>query len=109
MASVSLGLSAFSPRRAYSTIGLVAFFLLAEGVTTFIYETGNRAGWSWADMTSLLAPITTLEGAYLWFFGGSLPSPFPSTMTATDYLAAAAVTIVVFWGLLQIRYRSISA
>ena len=85
-------MAAFSPRRAYSTIGLVAFFLIVEGVTAFIYEAGVRAGWSWADMTSLLAPITTLEGAYQWFFGGPLLDPFPSAMTSADYLAAALAT-----------------
>ena len=109
MGSISLGLAAFSPRRAYSTIGLVAFFLIVEGVTAFIYEAGVRAGWSWADMTSLLAPITTLEGAYQWFFGGPLLDPFPSAMTSADYLAAALATIAIFWGLLLYRYRSISA
>ena len=109
MAAISLALASYSPRRAYSTIGLVAYFLLMEGVPAFIYEAGKHAGWTWAALTSLLEPITTLQGAADWFFGASLSSDFPTTMSADQYVAAALVSIAVFSGLLLLRYRSLSA
>ena len=49
MASISLALSSFSPRRAYSAIGLVAYFLLMEAIPAVIFGVGERAGWEWSD------------------------------------------------------------
>ena len=109
MASISLALAAFSPRRAYSTIGLVAYFLLMEAVPAFIYTAGQHAGWTWSALTSLLTPITTLTGAGDWFFGAPLSADFPISMSADQYVAAALVSIGVFSGLLLLRYRSLAA
>jgi ABC-2 type transport system permease protein len=109
MATISLGLAAFSPRRAYSTIGLVAYFLLMEGVPEFVYSAGQHAGWTWADKTFLLSPVTTLIASSSWFFGAQLSGDYPITMSADQFVAAAFASVAVFSGLLLLRYRSISA
>ncbi|MGD0862785.1 MAG: hypothetical protein ABSA21_08470 [Candidatus Limnocylindrales bacterium] len=111
MASISLALSSFSPRRAYAAIGLVAYFLLMEVVPAAIYAVGHggQVNWAWSDDLLLLAPTTTLASAVNWFFGTALDSSLPSTLSRGDFLVAAIASAVVFSAILLLRYRRISA
>lgn len=110
MASISLALSSFSPRRAYSAIGIVAYMLLAEAIPSAIYSIGKTADWSWADKLMLLTPISSLTAATSWFFGRALdPAQFPTTLTSQPYLFAALASCLVFAGILLLRYRRIPA
>lgn len=109
MASISLALSAYSPRRAYSAIGLLAYFLLMEAIPASVYSVSQNAGWAWADKLMLLTPLTALSGATAWFFNRPLNADFPKTIGSEAYLLASVVSIAVFTAILLFRYRRISA
>jgi ABC-2 type transport system permease protein len=110
LASISLALSSFSPRRAFAAIGLVAYFLLMEIVPVVIYSVGQQANWSWADKLVLLTPNTSLYAAANWFFGMTLNSEgYPPTISSGTYVLAILVSIVIFTTTLLLRYRRIPA
>jgi ABC-2 type transport system permease protein len=109
MASISLALSSYSPRRAYSAIGIVAYFLLMEAVPAIIYAVVNRGGWSGGDKLVLLTPINSLVGATDWFFGRTLGEAFPSTLGAEAYVLAVVASVALFSVILILRYRRIAA
>ena len=109
-ATLSLAVSSFSPRRAYSAIGIVAYLLLMEAIPAAIYSIGNPSTTSWTDKLFLLSPITSITGATDWFFGQHLdPESFSGTLTSVDYLAAAIAGAVVMTGVLLYRYRRLPA
>lgn len=109
MASIALALSAYSPRRAYSAIGLVAYFLLMEAIPAVIYSVGQQAGWTWSDKLMLLTPSTGLTGATAWFFDRRLNPDFPTTIGSEAYLLAILASIALFTAILLLRYRRIAA
>jgi ABC-2 type transport system permease protein len=111
MAALSLALSSFSPRRAYSAIGLGAYFLVVEAVAAIVYEVGRQGGWTWSDKCILLGPVTTLMGATAWFFDKALDprQGFPPTLGADAYLLASLGSVVVFTAVLLFRYRRLAA
>jgi ABC-2 type transport system permease protein len=110
MAAISLAVSSFSPRRAYSAIGILAYILLMEAIPASIRAVGAQAGWSWSDPLSLLMPVSSLDGANYWLFGTALPSStFGGGVTAVEYAAAAVVSLVVMTALLFFRYRRMPA
>jgi ABC-2 type transport system permease protein len=114
LASISLALASFSPRRAYAAIGLVAYFLLMEIVPAVIFRVGDKAGWVWADKLVLLRPTNLIAAATDWFCGVPLPAGrgeggFPTTMGADAYVLAVFVSIAVFTGVLLLKYRRIPA
>jgi ABC-2 type transport system permease protein len=110
LASLSLAISSFSPRRAYSAIGIVAYILLMEAIPAAIYSVGENAGWEWADKLFALTPLTSLFGGVSWFFGAPLsPEGFSGSLTSDSYLAAAVVSFVVATAVLLFRYRRMPA
>ncbi len=110
LASISLALSAFSPRRAYSAIGLIAYFLLMEIVPAVIYSVGRQADWSWADKVVPLAPTTAIAAATNWFFGIPLEGlSYPSSLGTDAYVVAVLLSIGVFVSVLAFRYRRVAA
>jgi ABC-2 type transport system permease protein len=110
LASISLALSAFSPRRAYSAIGLIAYFLLMEIVPAVIYSVGRQAGWDWADKLVPLSPTTAIGAATNWFFGVSLEGlQYPPTLGTDAYVVAVLISVAVFVGVLTFRYRRVAA
>jgi ABC-2 type transport system permease protein len=111
MASISLAIASFTPRRAYAAIGIVAYVLLMEAIPAAIYSIGQSgSGETWTDKLFLLAPMNTLEAATHWFFGVPLdPSIYAGSLTPDQYLAAAIASVVVFTGILMYRYRRVSA
>ena len=109
LASLSLAISSFSPRRAYAAIGIVAYILLMEAIPAAIYSIAQTSG-SWLDKIFLLTPITSLTGSGYWFFGEHLsPGDFSGSLTSDAYLAAALASVVVATAVLAFRYRRISA
>lgn len=109
LASLSLAISSFSPRRAYAAIGIVAYILLMEAIPAAIYSIAQTSG-SWLEKIFLLTPITSLTGSGYWFFGERLsPRDFSGSLTSDAYLAAALGSVVVATAVLVYRYRRISA
>jgi ABC-2 type transport system permease protein len=117
LASISLALASFSPRRAYAAIGLVAYFLLMEIVPGVIYRVGDRAGWAWADKMELLRPTNVIAAASDWFSGVALATTggrggdagAPVTLGTDAYVLAVVASIVIFTGVLVFKYRRIPA
>ena len=113
LASISLALSAFSPRRAYAAIGLIAYFLLMEIVPVVIYSVGKQADWTWADKLVLLTPTTALAAVADWFFGVSLITQgsegYPPTLGSDAYVVAVVAGVFIFVGILLFRYRRVQA
>lgn len=106
LAALSLAISSFSPRRAYSAIGIVAYILLMEAIPAAIYSIGQTSGSTWTDKLFLLSPISTLDGATFWFFGQPLdPRMFQGSLTAADFVVAALASIAVAAAVLMYRYR----
>ena len=115
LSSLALALASFSPRRAYAAIGLVAYFLLMEIVPTVIFRVGERAGWEWADKLVLLRPTNVIAAATDWFCGVTLQTGgrgeggIPATLGTDAYVLAAVASIVLFTGVLMLKYRRIPA
>jgi ABC-2 type transport system permease protein len=114
LSSIALALASFSPRRAYAAIGLVAYFLLMEIVPEVIFAVGHKAGWEWADKLVLLRPTNLIAAATDWFCGVPLPigrgeGGFPATLGTDAYVLAVFASIVVFTGVLLLKYRRIPA
>jgi ABC-2 type transport system permease protein len=110
LGSLSLAISSFSPRRAYSAIGIVAYILLMEAIPAAIYSIGQTSGTTWTDKLFLLSPVTSLIGATYWFFGQPVdPQEFQGSLTSGDYLAAAIVAVGVAAAVLMFRYRRVPA
>ncbi len=115
LAALSLAISAFSPRRAYSAISIVAYFLLVENIPAIMYQIGANSDWQWTNAPLLLRPVSALTYASDWFFGvvraefppeSGMPNP---TVTPDQYVMAAAAMSIVFLGVLLYRYRRIAA
>jgi ABC-2 type transport system permease protein len=110
LGSLSLAISSFSPRRAYSAIGMVAYILLMEAIPAAIYSIGSSSGPNATDKLFLLSPLTSLMGATNWFFGVPLsPNDFAGTLTSAGYLGGAFVTFAVATLVLMYRYRRLPA
>jgi len=110
LGSISLALSSFTPRRAYAAIGILAYTLLMEAIPFAIYAIGQNANWAWADKVVLATPTSSLGAASAWFFGHALDAEiYPTTIGSGAYVAAAAVSCLVFVGVLLLRYRRVSA
>jgi ABC-2 type transport system permease protein len=110
LASLSLAISSFSPRRAYSAIGIVAYILLMEAIPAALYSIGQTGGGSWTDKLFVFTPVTSLIGATYWFFGQPLdPQDFAGSLTSGTYLVASIGSIVVATAVLVYRYRRVPA
>jgi ABC-2 type transport system permease protein len=109
-AALSLAISSFSPRRAYSAIGIVAYIMLMEAIPAALYSIGQTSGSTWTDKLFLLSPISSLSGATSWFFGQPLdPQSFSGSLTAADYLGASIASVAVMTAVLLYRYRRLPA
>jgi ABC-2 type transport system permease protein len=110
LATLSLAISSFSPRRAYSAIGIVAYILLMEAIPAALYSIGQTGGSTWTDKLFVVSPITSLIGAGNWFFGQPLsPQDFAGSLTSGSYLAASVAGVLVMTVVLLFRYRRLPA
>jgi ABC-2 type transport system permease protein len=110
LATLSLAISSFSPRRAYSAIGIVAYILLMEAIPAALYSIGQTGGSTWTDKLFVVSPITSLIGAVDWFFGQPLnPQDFAGSLTSGAYLAASGASVLVMTVVLLFRYRRLPA
>ncbi len=108
ISGIGLVIAAQMPRRAYSTVGILATFLLASVIAGGVFE---AAGQSVGRFVLLLSPFEVLEGLTLWFFNAA-PEPesqlaeadLPGVFYAID---SVSVTLLML-ALLFRRYRKIS-
>lgn len=78
-AAVSLAIAAQTSRRAYATIGVVAWFLITFPIANIlVYEIGGAA-----RLAVYLSPFDFIYGCTLWIFGAE--APFDSVQDVADF------------------------
>ena len=109
VAAIGLAIAAQTPRRAYSTVGILAVFVLGSAIgATLLSVSGHDVG----RYSLLLSPFHVVDGFTLWFFG---VSPEARSQLATAdlpgalYTAAAVAVAITAVGVLLWRYRRIVA
>jgi ABC-2 type transport system permease protein len=108
IASIGLVIAAQTPRRAYSTVGILAALVLTSAVVVSVFE---AAGHDVGRFVLLLSPGHVVQGLTYWFFGATFDpgmqqakADLPAVMYAID---AAAATLLMLALLLR-RYEKIS-
>ena len=106
---IALLIAAQTPRRAYSTVGILAAFLLTSVVAADVFEaTDPDAG----RFVLLLSPLHLVQGLTRWFFDAPLESGsqlLQADMPTVMYALAAAAIVCVTLALLLRRYGKIPA
>ena len=92
LGTLAMLVSAFSPRRAYATVGIIALFVIPGVLAGVIGQLGSSAI---ADWLTLASPTSVLDGTNAILFNTSLGSSF-FFISVPDwaYFAAAVVGIV---------------
>ena len=108
-ASIGLAIAAQTPRRAYSTVGILAAFILVSSVAAGIFESAEN---DYGRLALLVSPFHVTRGTTLWIFGAVAEpgSPFDRAdfPGVAYFLSMVACTLVMVTLLLR-RYQRISA
>jgi ABC-2 type transport system permease protein len=107
LASIALAIASFTPRRAYATAGIFAFFYITIAVAAIGHDaaTGDLARY-----ILLVAPTNVLVGLTAWGFATQPSAPLDEAAIAGQvYLGAAVVMAVVAIVVLLRRYARIPA
>jgi len=103
---LSMAVSAFSPRRAYATAGIIALFVLPGLVAGIVIGIGSSTVGTWLVLVS---PNTILDGTNALFFDRSLGEEyFFVTIPGWAFLLAAVVEIALVVGLILRRFARIT-
>ena len=108
VAAIGLVIAAQTRRRAYSTVGILAAFLLTSAVGASLFEAADR---DVGRFILLMSPFHIARGLTLWFFDAS-PDPL-SQLAEADlpgvmYAIQAAALALLMLALLLRRYERIS-
>lgn len=107
LGSLSMAVSAFTPRRAYATAGTIALFVIPNIVAGVVAGLGSTSVGTALILTS---PTSVLDGTNAALFGTSLPSEFFFVdVPDVAYFAAAAVGIAVAIAVAVRRFIRITA
>jgi ABC-2 type transport system permease protein len=106
LASIGLAICSLAARRAYAAGAVLAIFLIGGGVSGTFQVQGGTLG----DIAPFLSPLSILDGARQWLFGGVVAeSPVAAASVSLPvYGLATALLLLVSWAILAIRYRSVS-
>jgi ABC-2 type transport system permease protein len=108
LGSISMAISAFTPRRAYATAGIIAAVLIPSIVVALIAElmSGDIADW-----VVLLSPSDVLDGTNAALFGARPESGAvaQANLGGIAYILAAMVGLAVAVGMTIRRYLKIAA
>src|SRR5439155_739646 len=103
---LAMAVSAFTPRRAYATAGIVALFILPGIIAQIVIGLGSGGIGTWLV---LLSPGFILDGTGAFLFGKELPGQlFFFDLPAWTFLASAAVVTAVAVGLVVRRFVRIA-
>jgi ABC-2 type transport system permease protein len=106
LGGLSMAVSAFTPRRAYATAGIIALFILPGIVAGIIIQLGSSAIGNWLV---LLSQSTVLSGTNAVLFGTPLPDDlFFFDLPTWTFLASALAGIVVSVVLVIRRFARIT-
>lgn len=108
VAAIGLAIASQTPRRAYSTVGILAAFILVSGIAASIYESADN---DTGRLVLLLSPFHIAQGATFWIFGAD-PDPGEQLAMAdlpgTVYLGSILAFTFIALGLLLQRYRRLT-
>jgi ABC-2 type transport system permease protein len=107
LASIGLAISSLAARRAFAAGAVLAVFLIGSVISEVLFEGGG----DFQDWAPFLNPLSIIDGARQWLFGGEVPQ---SPVSASDvplpaFGAAAAIVTLASWAVLALRYRRITA
>ncbi len=104
LSSIGLAIAAFTPRRAYAIVAIIAVFIIppivAATASRFIGD--DVAGW-----LTLLSPTDVLDGLNAFLFGVTRDAPAGRSLPDWSFLAAAIVMTAGAIVILLWRYRRI--
>jgi ABC-2 type transport system permease protein len=104
--SLAMAISAYTPRRAYATAGIIALFVLPGLVAGIVVRIGSSLVGTWLV---LLSPNTIIDGTNALFFGRSLGEEyFFITVPLWAFLVAAIAEIVVVVALILRRFARLT-
>jgi hypothetical protein len=108
LGSIAMAISAFTPRRAYATVGIIAAFLIPSIVVALV--TGTLSG-SVEDWIVLLSPIDVLDGSNAALFDARADSEAvrAAGLDPLAYYGATLAGIAVALGVTIRRYLRIAA
>ena len=106
LASLGLAISSLASRRAYAAGAVLAVFLVGGVVSDLL----NEAGGAFADWAPFLNPLSIIDGARQWIFGGVVAesSVSASSVPLPVYGLVTALLLVGSWLVLVLRYRRIT-
>jgi ABC-2 type transport system permease protein len=106
LASVGLAICSLASRRAYAAGAVLAVFLVGSVISAVLSETGGALD----DWAPFLNPLSIIDGARQWLFGGEVPeSPVGSSAVPLPLFGAAAALLTLgSWLVLALRYRRIT-
>jgi ABC-2 type transport system permease protein len=108
LGAIALAISAFTPRRSYATVAIIAVIVVPSVVAQLAFEITRSAFARW---TVLASPQDVLTATNAWLFD-VVPDSEPvraADLPPEAYLAAAVGVIVVLGAILLRRYQRISA
>jgi len=108
LGAIAMAISAFTPRRSYATVGIIAAFLIPSIVVALV--TGTLSG-SVADWIVVLSPVDVLDGSNAALFGGR---PDSDAVAAADldtmaFVGAALIGIAAAVAITIRRFQRIAA
>ncbi len=107
-AGIGLVIASQTPRRAYSTVGILAAFLLTFVVGASVFEAADQ---DVGRFVLLLSPFHVVQGLTLWFFDAA-PDPgsqhAEADLPGAIYVIEAASVALLMLVLLLRRYEKIS-
>jgi ABC-2 type transport system permease protein len=109
VASIGLVIAAQTPRRAYSTVGILAAVILTAAIASSIFAAAEN---DLGRLALLLSPFHMARGATFWIFGAEHgpDSQFArAALPGIDYFLSMLGMTLVMLALLFRRYRRISA
>jgi ABC-2 type transport system permease protein len=104
MASMSLAIAVFTPRRAFSTGAIIAAFVVLTVIGGILLDTleGDARQYS-----LLLSPLLVLEGTVYWVFGVQPPNESDITRAGLDGVYYFIATVLYTAAFLAIIYRRV--
>jgi ABC-2 type transport system permease protein len=112
LAGYGLVIASFTPRRGFGIAAIVAVLIVVGLVGTILQ--GVSVGThheTLAGYLGLIAPFTLVDGVQVWLFGATSNAPQgpPGHLGGPIFLLVTVAEVAATYGLLQLRYRKVSA
>lgn len=108
LSAIGIAIAAFTPRRAYATGAIIAFFLVTGAVSTIL---GEATRGSLSDWAPLIDPFALIDGTRDWLLGDSIDeSPVSgSSVPLPIYGGVLAAVVAIGLAVIALRYQRVEA